>query len=78
MADIAAIAALVEPEAKALGFDLVRVRLQGGDDVTLQIMAERPDTGQLTIATGRTGRTGGATGRCNPRWSTGLCRDVRP
>lgn len=49
MADIAAIAALVEPEAKALGFDLVRVRLQGGDDVTLQIMAERPDTGQLTI-----------------------------
>jgi ribosome maturation factor RimP len=49
MADIAAIAALVEPEAKALGFDLVRVRLQGGDDVTLQVMAERPDTGQLTI-----------------------------
>lgn len=49
MADIAAIAALVEPEAKALGFELVRVRLQGGDDVTLQIMAERPDTGQLTI-----------------------------
>lgn len=49
MADIAAIASLVEPEAKALGFDLVRVRLQGGDDVTLQIMAERPDTGQLTI-----------------------------
>lgn len=49
MADIAAIAALVEPEAQALGFDLVRVRLQGGDDVTLQIMAERPDTGQLTI-----------------------------
>lgn len=49
MADIAAIIALVEPEARALGFDLVRVRLQGGDDVTLQIMAERPDTGQLTI-----------------------------
>lgn len=49
MADIATIAALVEPEAKALGFDLVRVRLQGGDDVTLQIMAERPETGQLTI-----------------------------
>ena len=49
MADIAAIAALVEPEANALGFDLVRVRLQGGDDVTLQVMAERPATGQLTI-----------------------------
>ncbi len=49
MADIAAIADLIEPEARALGFDLVRVRLQGGDDVTLQVMAERPDTGQLTI-----------------------------
>ncbi|MFM6852716.1 MAG: ribosome maturation protein RimP [Sphingopyxis sp.] len=49
MADIADIAALVEPEAKALGFDLVRVRWQGGEDLTLQVMAERPDTGQLTI-----------------------------
>ena len=49
MADIADIAALVEPEARALGFDLVRVRLFGGDDVTLQVMAERPATGQLTI-----------------------------
>ena len=49
MADIAHIAALVEPEAQALGFDLVRVRLQGGDDLTLQVMAERPTTGQLTI-----------------------------
>lgn len=49
MADIADIAALVEPEAHALGFDLVRVRFQGGDDLTLQVMAERPDTGQLTI-----------------------------
>ncbi|AOH83011.1 ribosome maturation protein RimP [Sphingomonas panacis] len=42
--------ALIEPEAKALGFDLVRVRLFGGSgDLTLQVMAERPDTRQLTI-----------------------------
>ena len=50
MADIATIAELVEPEARALGFDLVRVRFFGGEDgATLQVMAERPDTGQLTI-----------------------------
>lgn len=41
---------LIEPEAKALGFDLVRVKMFGGtSDPTLQIMAERPDTRQLTI-----------------------------
>ncbi|WP_375397417.1 ribosome maturation protein RimP [uncultured Sphingomonas sp.] len=50
MADIARLTALIEPEAQALGFDLVRVRLFGkGDDRTLQVMAERPDTRQLTI-----------------------------
>lgn len=59
MVDIAAISALVEPEAQALGFDLVRVRWfargtagDSGDDddgATLQVMAERPSTGQLTI-----------------------------
>jgi ribosome maturation factor RimP len=54
MADLEAIAALVEPEAKALGFDLVRVRwfangTQEGDEPTLQVMAERPETGQLNI-----------------------------
>jgi len=50
MADIARLTQLIEPEAKALGFDLVRVRLFGaGDDLTLQVMAERPDTRQLTI-----------------------------
>lgn len=32
-----------------MGFDLVRVKMFGGDDLTLQIMAERPDTRQLTI-----------------------------
>lgn len=50
MADMADIIALVEPEAQALGFDVVRVMLFGaGDDRTLQIMAERPETGQLNI-----------------------------
>lgn len=51
MTDIAAIAALIEPEAKALGFELVRVAMFGGrSDPTLQVMAERPDTRQLDLA----------------------------
>jgi ribosome maturation factor RimP len=50
MADIAALTQLIEPEAKALGLALVRVKMFGGvSDPTLQIMAERPDTRQLTI-----------------------------
>tara|TARA_R110000772_G_scaffold131849_1_gene240415 strand:+ start:741 stop:1304 length:564 start_codon:yes stop_codon:yes gene_type:complete len=45
-----AIINLIEPEAEALGFDLVRVQfISGADEPTLQIMAERPDTGQLGI-----------------------------
>ena len=48
--DLAAVTKLIEPEAKALGFDLVRVAMIGGtSDPTLQVMAERPDTRQLTI-----------------------------
>lgn len=50
MADIARLTELIEPEAKAEGFDLVRVMMIGGkDDPTLQVMAERPDTRQLTL-----------------------------
>lgn len=54
MTDIARIIEIVEPEAKALGFDLVRVILFGKTEVgdeehTLQVMAERPETGQLVI-----------------------------
>ena len=59
MADIARIAEVIEPEVKALGFDLVRVKyFRGGEigsingedeEYTLQIMAERPDTGQLVL-----------------------------
>ncbi len=54
MADIARITEIVEPEAQALGFDLVRVRYFKGGEIgdeehTLQVMAERPNTGQLVI-----------------------------
>ena len=50
MADVAALTALIEPEAQALGFDLVRVKFFGGEgDRTLQIMAERRETRQLRI-----------------------------
>lgn len=50
MANIALLTDLIEPEAKALGLSLVRVRMQGGkSDPTLQVMAERPDTRQLLI-----------------------------
>lgn len=54
MADIARITEVIEPEVKALGFDLVRVRFFKGGEIgdeehTLQIMAERPETGQLVI-----------------------------
>ena len=50
MNDIDALIRLIAPEADALGFALVRVRLYGKDDErTLQVMAERPDTRQLTI-----------------------------
>ncbi|HWI86640.1 MAG TPA: ribosome maturation protein RimP [Sphingomonas sp.] len=51
MADIAALTKLIEPEAEALGFALVRVAMFGGKtDPTLQIMAERPDTRQLDLS----------------------------
>jgi len=54
MADIARIIEVIEPEAQALGFELVRVKLiahseAGGDDPALQVMAEDPETGQLVI-----------------------------
>ena len=50
MADIAALTRLIEPEARALGFELVRVKMMGGtSEPALQVMAERPDTRQLTL-----------------------------
>lgn len=53
MADITRLVELIEPEAKALGFDLVRVKMMpseaGDGGEALQIMAEDPATGQLVI-----------------------------
>ena len=50
MADLAGLTELFEPEAKAEGLELVRVKMMGGtSDPTLQVMAERPDTRQLTL-----------------------------
>lgn len=53
MADIARLTELIEPEAHALGFELVRVAMlpsEAGDGgMALQIMAEDPATGQLVI-----------------------------
>ena len=49
MADVTQLTQLIEPEVKRLGFDLVRVSLQGSRNLSLQIMAEDPATGQLTL-----------------------------
>lgn len=39
------LAEIIGPVIEDLGFELVRVRLQGGKTATLQIMADRPDGG---------------------------------
>jgi len=50
MDDIARLTEVIEPEASALGFELVRVKLSGsGEERTLQVMAEDPATGQLVV-----------------------------
>lgn len=50
MADVTRLTEVIEPEAKALGFELVRVKLTGaGEERTLQIMAEDPASGQLVV-----------------------------
>lgn len=53
MANIARLTEIIEPEAKALGFDLVRVKMMpseaGDGGMALQVMAEDPATGQLII-----------------------------
>jgi len=53
MADIARLTEVIEPEAAALGFELVRVKMMqseaGDGGMALQIMAEDPATGQLII-----------------------------
>ena len=53
MTDIARLTEVIEPEANALGFELVRVKMMpseaGDGGMALQIMAEDPATGQLII-----------------------------
>lgn len=53
MADIARLTEVIEPEAQALGLELVRVKMmasEAGDGAqALQVMAEDPATGQLVI-----------------------------
>jgi ribosome maturation factor RimP len=49
LSDLFALTALIEPEAKALGLHIVRVKWIKGDEATLQVMAERPETRQLVI-----------------------------
>jgi ribosome maturation factor RimP len=54
VADIARLTEVIEPEARALGFELVRVKLfdsgpEGDGERTLQVMAEDPATGQLVV-----------------------------
>lgn len=53
MAEIARLTEVIEPEARALGLELVRVKMiqsEAGDGgEALQIMAEDPATGQLVI-----------------------------
>ena len=53
MADIARLTEVIEPEARALGLELVRVKMMqseaGDGGEALQVMAEDPVTGQLII-----------------------------
>ncbi len=53
MADLARLTEVIEPEANALGFELVRVKTMpseaGDGGLALQVMAEDPATGQLVI-----------------------------
>ncbi len=53
LADLARLTEIIEPEAQALGFDLVRVKMMpseaGDGGQALQVMAEDPATGQLVI-----------------------------
>lgn len=50
MSDVEHLIRLIEPIAEAQGLELVRVQMQGGVKApTLQIMAEDPTTGQMTL-----------------------------
>ena len=56
------LAEIITPVIEDLGFELVRVRLQGGKTATLQIMADRPEGGGQCHA----GCRGSDRGRLSP------------
>jgi ribosome maturation factor RimP len=43
------IVTIVEPSLTAMGYEIVRVALHGGDRPVLQVMIERADGGEITI-----------------------------
>jgi ribosome maturation factor RimP len=50
MTSVAELEELLRPEVERLGYGLVRVMMMGGSrTATLQVMAERPETRQLTL-----------------------------
>jgi ribosome maturation factor RimP len=50
LAEVATLTTLIEPLVRGQGLELVRVAMQGGDSAPrLQIMAEDPATGQMTL-----------------------------
>lgn len=40
---------MIEPVLGGMGYDLLRVQLSGGQDLCLQIMAERTDRAEMTV-----------------------------
>jgi ribosome maturation factor RimP len=40
---------LIEPSLNAMGYELVRVQLGGGENLRLQVMAERADRAEMTV-----------------------------
>ncbi|MGE0151907.1 MAG: ribosome maturation factor RimP [Reyranellaceae bacterium] len=45
----AKVEALIAPAVEAMGYEVVRVMIAGGQAVTLQVMAERPDGRAMTV-----------------------------
>ena len=43
------VARLIEPSLNAMGYDLVRVQTSGGENMTLQVMAERIDGAEMNV-----------------------------
>lgn len=50
MTETSSLQTLIEPVVNSAGFALVRVSLSGGQNLVLQVMAEDPATGQMTLS----------------------------